>query len=185
MSILSGTRAPVFHTIDIFGNPIDLAAYQGKPLLLSFFRNAACALCNLRVHMLIERYADYHRAGLEMVVIFESTAASMRQYVGRQDVPFPLIADPEAHLYTLYGVEISESKVATTMAMSATQQVIGAAAAQGFHLTEEKGSNFLRMPADFFIGPDGLILDAHYADYIWDHMSFARIEELLGGIVPG
>jgi thioredoxin-dependent peroxiredoxin len=185
MHIQSGTRAPAFQAVDLFDNPIDPATYQGRPLLLSFFRNAACALCNLRVHQLIGRYADLHDAGLEIMVIFEAPAASLRQYVGKQDAPFPIIADPEAHLYTLYGVESSEAKVTATMAIAATQQVIGEAAAQGFHLTEEAGSNFLRMPADFFIGADGVVLDAHYAAYVWDHMPFARIEELLGVPIPG
>lgn len=185
MQIQSGTPAPAFHAVDLFGAPIELAAYRGKPLLLSFFRNAACALCNLRVHQLIERYPDFQRAGLELVAIFESTAASMRQYVGKQDAPFALIADPEARLYTLYGVESSEAKVAATMAIPATQQVIQAAADQGFQLTEEAGSNFLRMPADFLIGADGVVLDAHYASYVWDHLPFARIEELLGVAAHG
>src|SRR5262245_18619131 len=100
MHIQSGTLAPLFQAVDLFGNAVDLAAYRGKPLLLSFFRNAACALCNLRVHNLIERYATYQRAGLEMMAIFESPAASMLQYVGKQDAPFPIIADPDAQLYT-------------------------------------------------------------------------------------
>src|SRR5262245_1436616 len=125
MNIQPGMPAPLFQTLDLFGNPVGLAAYRGKPLLLAFFRNAACALCNLRVHGLIERYADYQRAGLEIVAIFESPAASMRQYVGKQDTPFPLVADPEAHLYTLYGLENSQAKIAATIAMTATQAVIG------------------------------------------------------------
>ena len=185
MHIESGTPAPLFQAADIFGRTVDLAAYRSTPVLLSFFRNAACAVCNLRVHHLITHYPDYRSAGLQVVAIFESPRESMLQYVGKQDAPFPIIADPEARLYTLYGVESSEEKIAATMAMPGTLQVIGAAAAQGFQLTEEAGSNFLRMPADFFIGADGMVLDAHYADYVWDHMPFARIEELLGLPVPG
>lgn len=185
MNLQPGMHAPDFQTVDLFGNHVDLAAYRGNPLLLSFFRNAACAMCNLRVHQLIERYADFQRAGLEIVAVFESPAASMRHYVGTQDAPFSLVADPYADLYTLYGVESSEEKITATMAMAATQQRIGEAAAHGFELTAEPGSNFLRMPADFLIDSDGVILDAHYAGYVWDHMPLARIEELLGVEVPG
>ena len=184
MHIQSGMPAPAFHAVDLFGASIDLATYRGTPLLLAFFRNAACALCNLRVHHLIERYTELHHAGLEIVAIFESPAESLRHYVGKQDAPFSIIADPEARLYALYGVESSEAKVAATMAMAATQEVIDTAAAQGFQLTDEAGSNFLRMPADIFIGADGVVLDAHYAEYVWDHMPFARIEELLGLAAP-
>jgi thioredoxin-dependent peroxiredoxin len=52
-------------------------------------------------------------------------------------------------------------------------------------LTKEEGSNFLRMPADFLIGPDGVVRAAHYAAYVWDHLPFACIEELLGATVSG
>lgn len=185
MQLQAGMPAPIFRAVDLFDKPVDIAAYRGKPLLLSFYRNAACALCNLRVHRLIERYADLSRAGLEMVAVFESPAASMLQYVGKQDAPFSLVADPEAELYTLYGVESSEEKVAATMAMAATQHVIGEAAALGFVLTQQPGSNFERMPADFLIGSDGMILEAHYAGYVWDHLPFDRIEQLLGVEVTG
>jgi len=185
MHIESGTPAPLFQAADLFGSTVDLAAYRSTPVLLSFFRNAACAVCNLRVHHLITHYPDYRSAGLQVVAIFESPRESMLQYVGKQDAPFPLIADPNADLYSLYGLESSEAKIAATMALPATQQVIAEAAAQGFHLTEEAGSNFLRMPADFFIGPDGIVIQAHYANYVWDHMPFATIDELLGVAVSG
>lgn len=183
MRIEPGTPAPSFQAVDLFGHAVDLAAYRGKPILLSLLRNAACALCNLRVHQLIARYPAYQRAGLELIAVFESSSTAMLEYVGKQDVPFPLIADPQAELYSLYGLESSEEKVATTMAMPATQARIAEAAAQGFQLTREPGSNFLRMPADFFINPDGLVANAHYAEYVWDHMPFAVIDELLAAAV--
>lgn len=184
MTLQPGTPAPLFQAADLFGRTVDLAAYRGKPVLLSLLRNAACALCNLRVHQLILRYPAYQRAGLELIAVFESSREAMLQHVGKQDVPFPLIADPEGELYALYRAESSEAKVAKTMAMPATQQRIVEAAAQGFQLTPEPGSNFLRMPADFFISADGLLTNVHYAEYVWDHMPFAVIDELLAAPVP-
>src|SRR5262245_24646206 len=117
MQIQPGTLAPSFHVEDVFGTPISLDDYAGKRLLLSFFRNAACAICNLRVHELIERYSAYHRSGVEILAVFESPHENILQYVGRQDAPFPIVADPQAQLYGIYGVEVSEDKVAKTMRM--------------------------------------------------------------------
>jgi thioredoxin-dependent peroxiredoxin len=176
MQIQAGMSAPIFHVEDLFGDPINLNDYMGKRLLLSFFRNAACAICNLRVHELIKRYPAYRRGGLEIVAVFESPRASMLEYVGKQDAPFPLIADPLAQLYALYGVETSEDKVAKTMSMPETQATIQAAAARGFVLTHEAGSNFNRMPAEFLIGPDLIVQHAHYAEYVMDHLPFEAIE---------
>jgi peroxiredoxin len=185
MKLSPGMPAPAFRAVDLYNSAVDLADYQGKSLLLSFFRNAACAMCNLRVHALIERHAEYRRAGLNILAVFESPSEAMRQYVGKQHAPFPLIADPDARLYALYGVENSEEKIAATMVMPSMHAMVETAAAQGFHLTKEEGSNFLRLPADFLIGPDGIILEAHYADFVWDHLPFARIEERLGVAATG
>jgi peroxiredoxin len=157
MRIQEGTSAPMFQANDIFGDLIDLSGYAGRIVLLSFFRNAACAICNLRVHELIKRYPAYQRAGLTVVAVFESPRERMLEHVAKQDAPFPLIADPQAHLYDLYGVEISESKVAATMAMPETEETVKNAAAYGFPLIQEPNSNFNRMPADFLIGSDGCI----------------------------
>jgi peroxiredoxin len=180
MKIQPGTIAPSFSAVDLFGEPVSLEAYRGRTVLLSFFRNAACALCNLRVHHLIERRREYQTRGLEIVVVFESPAASLRRYVGTQDAPFPIVADPEATLYDLFGVESSQAKVTATMAMAETAGVVAQAAVAGYELVEEPDSNFLRMPADFVIGPDGTIVAAHYAQFVWDHLPFPELEELAG-----
>lgn len=175
-----GYVAPIFQTEDIFGQSIDLSAYSGKFVLLSFFRNSACALCNLRVHQLITKYPAYEARGLNIIAVFESPVASIRHYVGKQNTPFPLIADPEARLYDLYGVETSEAKVGASMQHPLTQAVIGEAAQHGFQLTREEGSNFYRMPADFLIGADGTILRAFYSDVIGAHLPFDEIEAVIG-----
>src|SRR4051794_12885123 len=89
-----GTSMPAFQLEDVFGNAVVSDQYAGSPLLLSFFRNGACALCNLRVHELIERYPAYRRQGLAVLAVFESPRESILQYVGKQDAPFPIVADP-------------------------------------------------------------------------------------------
>jgi peroxiredoxin len=179
MQIQDGATAPLFQAEDIFGDTIDLRAYADTWVLLSFFRNAACAICNLRLHQLIQRYAHFRQRNLKLLSVFESPRESLVQYVGRQDAPFPIIADPDGRLYSLYGVEVSESKVAQTMQMPETQQTVQAAAAAGFVLTHEAGSNFNRMPADFLLEPGLRVRRAHYADYVMDHLPFEAIEQML------
>jgi peroxiredoxin Q/BCP len=180
MHIRPGALAPQFSTQEVFGHTINLADYRGCTVLLSFFRNATCALCNLRLHHMIMRNPHYARRGLAVIAVFESPYAQMRASLAKQDAPFPLIADPEAFLYDLYGVETSEPKVMRTLAMLETLAAVQEAAAHGFFLKEEPGSNFHRMPADFLIGPDGIVLEAHYSAYVMDHLPFDVIEHHLG-----
>jgi peroxiredoxin Q/BCP len=184
MPIVPGVTAPLFRTEDITGNPVALTDFAGQTVLLSFFRNAACAICNLRVHQLITRYPDYQRRGLVILAVFESPRERLLESVAEQAAPFPIIADPQAELYALYGVETSEEKVAQTMQRPDLQATIREAAEHGFQLTREEGSNFNRMPADFLIGPDLIVRKAHYADYVMDHLPFADIEEALGTLTP-
>lgn len=182
-AITEGTTAPAFKTEDIFGNPIQLQAYEGRPVLLSFFRNAACAICNIRVHQLIVNYPRFQEMGLAIIAVFESPRENMLQYVGKQDAPFPLIANPEGDLYQLYGVEVSAEKVGASMQTELTQSRVKEAAEAGYQLIREDGSNFNRMPADFLISPDGKIARAFYSDLIGAHLPLEEIEAYLKTLI--
>jgi peroxiredoxin len=179
MKLTVGMVAPPFATADIFGNPVTLTSYAGKRLLLTFFRNGACALCNLRVHHLIERFPAYQARGLCMAAVFESPRESVLRHVSKQHAPFPIIADPGAALYDLYGVETSQEKVLASLDHARNTGLIRAAEAIGYPLTPEEGSNFFRVPAEFLIGPDQRVELAFYAEVVGDHLAFADLDAAL------
>ncbi|PYI52448.1 redoxin domain-containing protein [Paenibacillus flagellatus] len=176
-----GMIAPPFTTTDILGNPVALESYRGRKVLLSFFRFSACAVCNLRVHQFIGRYPQWKREGMDVIALFESPIANMRTYVGAQNAPFSLVADPTAALYDLYGIESSEEKVKATLADPRTKEFIAEAAAAGFELTPENDSNFQRIPAEFLIDENGIVRLAHYSRLITDHLELAVIDRFAAG----
>lgn len=171
-----GQIAPSFRVLDLDGRPVSLDDYRGRKVLLVFLRNAACALCNLRVHQMIGKHEEWKKRGLEIVAVFESPEANMRAGVGSQRASFPLVADPEARLYELYGVETSEEKTNATIADASTKSFIAEAAAAGFALTHEEGSNFHRIPAEFLIDEQGVVAEAHYGRLITDHLPLSAID---------
>jgi peroxiredoxin len=179
MGIAPGMRAPAFHAEDVSGRRISMEQFVGNPLLLSFYRNGWCALCNLRIHQLIVRYPMYQRQGLVAIAVFESPRKRILESVGRQHAPFPIIADPDGELYARYGVEVSEAKVNASGENPVVAEAVKEATANGFVLTPEEGSNFTRMTADFLIAPDQTVVEARYADYVSDHLPFAVIEQYL------
>ena len=154
---------------------IQLANYKGERILLSFFRNGACAMCNLRVHELIRHYADFEKNGIRILGVFESSREDMLPYVGQQNLPFELIADPEANLYELYHLESSQEKIEKVISSGVAEERIKEAAAQGYHLTKQAGANFYRLPADFLIDENFNIVKLHYSDIVIDHMNIADI----------
>jgi len=178
MRLAINTRAPDFKTADMFGQPVDLQCLAGKPMLISFLRNGGCAMCNVQVHKLIQRYDSWHQQGLEVIVIFESPVQSLLQNVSRQDAPFAIIPDPTAQLYALYGVESSEDKISHHLTPK-QQQLVDEAHTIGYELKPEAGSNFFRLPADFLIDADQVIREAFYSEAVGDHLSFDLIDSFL------
>jgi peroxiredoxin Q/BCP len=176
-----GDTAPLFHTVDHNANPISLERYRGRKVLLAFFRFSACALCNLRVHHFIKRYSQWQLQGLDVIALFESPEENLHTYVGKQNAPFSLVADPRALVYNMYGIEISEEKVQATLSDTNIKNVVAEVEAAGFKLTPEEGSNFHRIPAEFLIDEEGIVQVAHYSLLITDNLPFETIDRFAVG----
>ena len=175
MRIQNGQAAPDFEVRDILGNQFSLLDFKDKKLLLSFYRYASCPLCNLRVHRLIQYYPDFTAKGLHLLAFFQSPAQSIRKYVGRQESPFPIIADPDHTVYRAYGVETSWPGFFKGSLRLIT---ITTAARKGFFPGKMEGKKSL-IPADFLIGPDLIVEKAFYGNDISEHMPIQEIMDSL------
>ena len=164
MALISGQTAPDFTVTDIDGNTIRLSDYEGKKVLLCFFRYAGCPFCNLLLRSLIERYPKLHEQGLEIIAFMQSPRTGVTDHsVDKRypETPFPLIADPERDIYKLYGVSPSFAKFSRSMVT--VPKLLPSL--YRHHLRQGKidGSFFL-IPAFFLIGPDNLqIHEAYYS----------------------
>lgn len=174
MRIKPGELAPAIAAEDAHGRPFDLAALRGRRVMLSFYRYASCPICNLRMHELILAHQRLAERGLDLVAVFQSPEATIAEYVGQQEAPFPILADPSMNLYRRYGVE-----AAWWGFMS--WRILGRALAamrRGF-LPGRIDGPFHRTPADFLIDADGKIALAHYGRDIDDHLPLPLIERWL------
>lgn len=174
----AGVPAPVFEAGSLGGlQRINLQDYRGRRVLLSFYRYASCPLCNLRVHELAARCEAWQAQGLDLLAVFQSPEEKLRQYVGRQSLPFPLIPDPEERLYAQYGVGHSWGGFLKAWALRLPEigrSVIG----HGFRPGSVEGS-IHRVPADFLIDREGTIAMAYYGRDIGDHMPLQQIERFV------
>lgn len=136
-------------------------------------------MCNLQIHRLIQRFPGYHSRGLEVIAVFESPRESVLTHVSKQNGPFPIVADPGAALYDLYGVETSQEKTLAPVDETWRNGMIHEAETIGYTLTHEDGSNFFRLPADFLIGPDSRIQVAFYSNAVGEHISWQQIDNAL------
>jgi peroxiredoxin len=175
LRLRKGEPARDFQVTDISGKRISLKDYSGRKLMLSFYRYAACLLCNLRVYKLIQHYPSLHKKGLEMVAFYQSPKKSVLRYLEKLDAPFPIVGDPKREVYALYRVESSLKGYLKGLTRVSE---IREARRLGFTVGRAEGDKNL-IPADFLIGPDLRIEEAYYGEDIGDHMPIEAIERFL------
>jgi thioredoxin-dependent peroxiredoxin len=176
MRIKPTETAKPFQVEDIHGQAISLQDYAGKKLLLAFFRHAACPLCNLRVHQLIQSYPTLQNSGISILAFFESPTDKILQYVGTQNAPFPMVADPTLEIYKLYGVE--SSVLGMLRGLFRVSDFSEAASKKLMFFNPH--NDIALLPADFLINPDSTIHTAYYGRDIGDHLDLSAIYAFAG-----
>jgi thioredoxin-dependent peroxiredoxin len=179
MRLQTEKMAPGLVTTDFLGEAVDLQALRGQPVLLSFYRYASCPVCNLRMHSIIKAFPQWSQQGLAVVAVFQSSKASIAQYVGRQDAPFPIVADPGMALYRRFGVESRWLGLLSPRLMGTALRAFR----KGF-LPGRVDGPLHRTPADFLIDAEGRIAMAHYGKDIDDHIPLDTIAQWLHTQAP-
>lgn len=161
-----------FETRDIYGEAFRLSDLRGRRVMLSFFRDAACPFCNLRVYELTHRYTEWRASGMTVVAVFSSPADQVRAFVARRPRPFYMVSDPELEIYAKYGVQQSTTALLKALAFR-MPRIIGGMATGG----RPKPNPHVRLvPADFLIDEDGHIAESWYGRDTSDHLPLERVQ---------
>jgi peroxiredoxin len=176
------------HVGDAFPR-LELTASSGKPVAipdpagdfvhLQFRRFAGCPICNLHLRSIVRRHDEIRSHGIREVVVFHSTVAELAKY--EAELPFPLIADPERHLYQRFGVEHGPGSLLRMRALRAMIAGQTAALAKRSTMRGAFGpltptGGLLGLPADLLITPDGRIAALKYGQHAYDQWT---VDELL------
>lgn len=154
---------------DAYGRELAIPSPRGFTHL-QFRRYSGCAICNLHLQSFIKRAHELHTAGIQEVVIFNSTQAGILADI--TDCSFPIIADPHRYLYAQFGVDTSAMAVLNP---AVWLPAVRGAVQFGVQLPRDNETP-AGLPADFLIRNDGKIIATHYGKHANDQWS---IEELL------
>ena len=177
MKITPPQPAPAFTVNDVHGNPVNLAGYKGKKIMLTFYRNVGCPVCNLRFHQLQEQ-ADYFKSkGLVMLAVYESAAGNMKKYIDGESPYATMIPDPDQRLYQLYKIERSTGKMMKGMFHGAMGKM--KKGKKLFKTEIKQDGNGNRISADFLIDENGNVATAYYGKFIGDHLPITTIRQFL------
>ena len=171
-----GDTPPPLSLYDYKGNLHQLSDYLGQPLLLTFYRFAACPLCSVRLHQLIVLYPQFHTKGLQVLGVLRSTKEEIKRHLGKRNLPFILMADEAAHYYRTYGLPVNDFDQLFPPDKADQQSPI----LSGLN---RRQAEVRQLPADFLIRPDGIIHTAYYGMRRDDHIPVDRIQEFLAAPV--
>ncbi len=118
---------------------------------------------------------DIRDAGGHVVLVGMGTVEQTHDFVQRFEVPFPMICDPDQHLYRDFSVE----RMSPLGFFSPTMALRGVGAmAQGHTMGLPEG-DVRQLPGVFIVGRDGVILFRHDSRDPSDHPPPSAIIERL------
>ncbi|CAN5310236.1 hypothetical protein BH23BAC1_BH23BAC1_48330 [soil metagenome] len=166
-----GQKTPIFISNDFLGNAIDLSAYNGQKVMLSFFRGASCPFCNMRVRELIRNHEHFEKRNIAIITVFAATSMEIAAYAGKQKAPFPIVPDPKMVLYRLFGVESSPKCI--FLAMLQPAKMMKMMFSGFFNLKSIKDKPIL--PADFLIDEELHITKIYQGKDFGDHIPMEEV----------
>ena len=103
MKLKIGDKAPEFEVNNQDGEIVKLSDYTGKKVVLYFYpkdQTPGCIAesCNLR-----DNYTALLKAGYVVLGISKDSEKSHRNFIAKQSLPFPLLADTELVVHNLFG----------------------------------------------------------------------------------
>ncbi|MCS7019545.1 MAG: redoxin domain-containing protein [Cytophagales bacterium] len=180
MRLSLNVSAPLFQLKDVFGRLIDLASYEGKRVLIAFFRHTGCPFCNMRVHVLKKYSQEFSESNLEMIFFFESKEKTILNSIFHQGLsPIPIISDPEKIWYGIYGLEDSMRKSIYSHLTSFIQTAIKAKLNNLPVYAMPDGESFSTMPAEFLLDEKLIIRELKYAAHLNDRLSVEEIRRFI------
>lgn len=104
ITLKEGQKAPAFSGKDQDGNKVSLSSFKGKKLVLYFYPEADSPTCTIESCNLRDHYAELKKNGFEVLGVSPDTTAKQKKFELKYKLTFPLIADDENKITSLYGV---------------------------------------------------------------------------------
>src|ERR1700704_3541218 len=98
-----GDPAPAFTLPDADGNPVSLADYQGRRVILYAYPAASTPGCTKQACDFRDSLAELNGAGLDVIGISPDKPAKLAKFRDEQKLTFPLLSDPDREVLMAWG----------------------------------------------------------------------------------
>lgn len=105
MALSAGITAPNFTAKDDSGQPISLADYEGKTVVLYFYPKDDTPGCTKEACSFRDSYDQYTDKDVVVLGVSRDDETSHKAFKDKFNLPFPLIADTDGALSQAYDVD--------------------------------------------------------------------------------
>jgi peroxiredoxin Q/BCP len=102
MALQIGDEAPDFEVNNQDGEPVRLSDFKGRKLVLYFYPKDQTPGCIAEACNLRDNIDSLQKAGYAVLGVSKDTEKSHRNFIAKQKLPFPLLADTELKLHKKY-----------------------------------------------------------------------------------
>lgn len=100
----AGAKAPDFTLPDGSGNPVSLADFAGKKVVLYFYPRDNTPGCTRQACAFAGAFEEFRQIDAVVIGISKDSAASHKKFAEKHGLPFLLLSDPELTAIRAYGV---------------------------------------------------------------------------------
>jgi thioredoxin-dependent peroxiredoxin len=104
-----GRKAPAFRLPDQDGNPVRLADFAGRTVVLYFYPKAGTPGCTEQACGIRDRRAAYDAAGAVVLGVSRDEPDALRRFADEHGLPFTLLSDADHKVAEKYGVWVEKS----------------------------------------------------------------------------
>lgn len=99
-----GMKAPEFVLNDQNGNPVSLADFAGRKVVLYFYPRDNTPGCTRQACAFAGAYADFKTLDVSVIGVSKDSVASHVKFAQKYDLPFTLLSDPDLQAIKAYDV---------------------------------------------------------------------------------
>lgn len=99
-----GDKAPDFSAPNENGEILTLQQFKGKKLVLYFYPKDDTPGCTAEACSLRDHYSRFLKKGYAILGVSPDSEKKHQKFIEKYNLPFSLLADPEANILKAYGV---------------------------------------------------------------------------------
>jgi peroxiredoxin len=176
-----GMAAPTGRLYDTSGAALDLASlWLGRPALIFFLRHFGCALCRAHLQAIRDAYADFERRGASVAAVTFADSQGAAQLQRRQQLPFPVLADPSRQVYRAFGM--LEGSLASGAGPDVLLRQLAQALRGNMPYINPFEGKITQLGGTVIVDRGGVVRFAHIANPIYNYTPIERYLAIIDGL---